>query len=77
MSEPFSTDDFAEAGNAVLNIFEALENEDLQRHLIEARTAIEAAVDHLRGQGFSSKDAALCLVGIVLSPCFDDGRGGQ
>jgi hypothetical protein len=72
MTEPFSQQDFTEAGAKCLTIFEALEDQDLQKHLLDARTSIEAAVRNLRAQGFDSRDVALTLVGIVLGPIFND-----
>lgn len=68
MSEPFSHEDRMQAGEAVMTIFDALEQEDVQRHIIEAREAIDASVTALVDQGLSKRDCAFALVGIVMAP---------
>lgn len=72
MSEPFSHEAKMEAGQGVLNLFEAMEDEELQRHFLDARAAIEAAASNLKDQGFTRSQCSLALIGVVLGPVMDD-----
>jgi hypothetical protein len=66
--DPFSHEHRMRAGESIISLFDALEDTDLQAHLSDARTAVEAAAAHLKDRGFTPREAAVVLVGIVLPP---------
>jgi hypothetical protein len=76
MTDPFSHEERMQAGQAVLSAFDALEDPDIQRHLLAARDALIEASDIMRGQhGFDDRLVGLALMGVVFAPILD--RGGQ
>lgn len=67
--EHFSHEDKMRAGNATLDVLEAIENTDLQRHLLDARNAVQRAARNLEEQGFTEPRLIfLALIGVVLDP---------
>jgi hypothetical protein len=74
MAEPFSQEDRIEAGNAVLNVLDSLEDQDLQRHLVAFRTAADEAASNLTSQGFTPKVITQVLIGVLLASTFYEDR---
>lgn len=72
MPEPFSHEDFMQAGQRAAAILEALEDKDLQRHYLDAREAVQHVYEHLKDKGFDNRTIAQSLLGVVLSPILPD-----
>jgi hypothetical protein len=72
MPEPFSHEDRMAAGEQVLNVLDAIEDKDLQQHLLAIREAADHAATNLKDQGFGDKAVSQVLIGIVLSSAIRD-----
>jgi Na+(H+)/acetate symporter ActP len=66
--EPFSSDDFQQAGQQVLTVFEALEDEDVQADYMAAAEALGRIATNLRAHGLPDRIVALSLVGLLIAP---------
>lgn len=71
-NEGFSHEEKMEAGSLVFDLLDALDDPDLQQHMIDMRAALQKAVRHLEDRGVSTHDAWLAFAGIILSPILPD-----
>lgn len=73
MTEPFSHEARVQAGESMMDLFDALEDTELQEAMTTAKGAIAQAADIMRDRhGFDNRMAMLALVGLVLHPVMPD-----
>lgn len=67
-TDPFSHENRMRAGASVAGLFEAMEDEILQQHMVNARDALELAATSLEQKGLEPREIWLSLIGIVIGP---------